>query len=148
MTGNNIVKQVMGIALITFFYWGCNTDSKTGDSDLNQHTLAITANSDPDCVEFVALWSAGEIAKKIGRDKKWVFLNYTVDLWDIPPMDGAGNVVGKLRASSYARIIDTRGEDYLVESSLGQHRLSAVPQLRGEWLGNSGSGWPRLSDRR
>ena len=49
-----------------------------------------------------------------------MFLNYTVDLWDIPPAESEGNVVGKLRASSYARIIEKRGDDYKVESPINQ----------------------------
>lgn len=64
----------------------------------------------------MALWSAGDISTRIGKDRKWVFLNYTVDLWDTPPTYGSGNVVGKLRASSYARIIAKMGDDYKVES--------------------------------
>ena len=75
--------------------------------------------SDDECVDFVALWPAADISKKIGKDKKWVFLNYTIDIWDIPPTNNdSGNVVGKLRASSYARIIDRTENDYLVESPM------------------------------
>ena len=80
----------------------------------------IVVNENPDCVDFIALWSAGDMAEKLGKDKKWVFLNYTIDLWDIPPADGDGNTVGKLRASSYARIIEKRGEDYKVESPINK----------------------------
>ena len=39
-----------------------------------------------------------------------------MDLWDAPPTYSAGNIVGKLRASSYARIIAIMGDDYKVES--------------------------------
>lgn len=75
-------------------------------------------NNDPDCVEYVALWSAGEVAAKIGKDRKWVFLNYTVDIWDNPPSIEKGNVVSKLRASSYARILEKGVKDYKVESPI------------------------------
>ena len=61
-------------------------------------------------------FQAGEIAKKIGKDRKWVFLNYTVDLWDVPPTHGEGKIVGVLRASSYARIIEIKEDDYKVLS--------------------------------
>ena len=98
---------------------GCTKEKKTEQlSGINEKQIAV--NDDPNCVEFVALWSAGEIAEQIGKNKKWVFLNYTVDLWDIPPTDGDGNIVGKLRASSYARIIEKRGDDYKVESPVGK----------------------------
>ena len=137
----------MGITLIAVFIEGCNKDVKTENfseaiqgeavieevglaSDVDnskderaegqEKTSILAENVDPDCVEFVALWSAGDIAEKLGKEKKWVFINYTVDLWDIPPEDGEGTKVGKLRASSYARIIEKRGNDYRVESPVNQ----------------------------
>ena len=97
---------------------GCTKDKKIDNPSLTKEKQ-IVVNDNPDCIEFVALWPSGDIAEKIGKDKKWVFLNYTVDLWDIPPTDGTGHVVGILRASSYARIIEKRGNDYLVESPVG-----------------------------
>ena len=117
---NNIVKQIIGIILIAILFEGCNKDAKTEKSDTRQQTPVVAENSDPECVEFVALWAAGDIAERIGKDRKWVFRNYTVDLWDIPPADGDGNTIGKLRASSYARIIEKRGDDYKVESPINQ----------------------------
>ena len=50
----------------------------------------------------------------------YFILNYTIDLWDTPPTRGNGNIVGNLRASSYARIIATMGDDYKVESPINQ----------------------------
>ncbi len=117
---NNIVKQIIVITLIAFLFESCNKEAKTEKYDTNQKTSAVAENTDPDCVEFVALWAAGDIAERIGKDRKWVFLNYTVDLWDMPPAESEGNVVGKLRASSYARIIAKRGDDYKVESPVNQ----------------------------
>jgi len=109
----------LSILLLIIFICGCTKDKKTDQPSVSQEKQMVV-NDDPDCVEFVALWSAGEIAKKIGKDKKWVFLNYTVNLWNTPPTDGIGNIVGKLRASSYARIIEKRGDDYKVESPINQ----------------------------
>ena len=117
---NNIVKQIIVITLITLLFESCNKEAKTEKSDANQKTPTMAENTDPDCVEFVALWAAGDIAERIGKDRKWIFLNYTVDLWDMPPAESEGNVVGKLRASSYARIIEKRGDDYKVESPVNQ----------------------------
>jgi len=126
------------ILLMIMFICGCTKDKNIKQSSdiKNKKTPAIENQNrdmsssmpieqiavydDPDCVEFVALWSAGDIAKRIGKDKKWVFLNYTVDLWDAPPSYGGGKIIGKLRASSYARIISTMGDDYKVESPDGQ----------------------------
>ena len=106
--------------MIAVLFESCNKDNKTEKSDNSHKTPIMAQNVDPNCVEFVALWSAGDIAEQLGKDKKWVFLNYTVDLWDIPPTDGDGNIIGKLRASSYARIIEKRGDDYMVESPINQ----------------------------
>ena len=98
---------------LIIFICGCSKDKKT-----NQEQIVV--NEDPDCVEFVALWASGDIAEKLGKDKKWVFLNYTVDLWDVSPTYKNGNIIGKLRASSYARIIARMGDDYKVESPVNQ----------------------------
>ena len=116
----NIQKQIIGCTLIVFLCIGCNNETKTGRNDTKDQAATIAENTDPDCVEFVALWSSGDIAERIGKDRKWVFLNYTVDLWDTPSAESEGNVVGKLRASSYARIIEKRGDDYKVESPVNQ----------------------------
>ena len=109
----------LSMLLLIIFICGCTKDKKIEKPSVSQGKQMVM-NDDPDCVEFVALWSAGEIAKKIGKDRKWVFRNYTVSLWDTPPTDGIGNFVGKLRASSYARIIEKRGDDYKVESPINQ----------------------------
>ena len=120
MLSNDIGKQTIIITLASLLCIGCNNDSKIEKFDISKQTPVIAANTDPDCVEFVALWPAGDLAEKLGKDKKWVFLNYTVDLWNIPPSDGEGTTVGLLRASSYARIIEKRGDDYKVESPINQ----------------------------
>ena len=103
--------------IFLFVMHGCKKEQK---KEYSSQIKQIEVNENSDCVDFVALWSAGEISEKIGKDKKWVFLNYTVTLWDIPPSQGHGNAVGKLRASSYARIIEIDGDDYKVESPINQ----------------------------
>ena len=126
------------ILLFIIFIYGCTNGEKTEKpSDTQGKKISVNnnlsnnkksnipiektvVNNDPDCVEFIALWSAGDIAEKLGKNKKWVFLNYTVDLWDTPPTYGKGMVIGKLRASSYARIIAIMGDDYKVESPVNQ----------------------------
>ena len=115
---NKLLSIFLGCIAVLFI--GCNKDLKTQESSSVEKAPAVTENVDPDCVEYVALWAAGDIAERIGKDRKWVFLNYTVDLWDVPPAEGEGNTVGKLRASSYARIIEKREDDYKVESPVNQ----------------------------
>ena len=99
------------------------TKSEKSHTSSNQVNSDITSKNqiipDDGCVDFVALWSAGDISEELGIDKRWVFRNYTVDIWDIPPSDPRpGDIVGELRASSYARIIDRTDNDYLVESPM------------------------------
>tara|TARA_B110000196_G_scaffold148797_1_gene128651 strand:+ start:303 stop:740 length:438 start_codon:yes stop_codon:yes gene_type:complete len=115
---NKLLSIFLGCIAVLFI--GCNKDLKTQETSAVEKIPAVAENFDPDCVEYVALWAAGDIAERIGKDKKWVFLNYTVDLWDTPPAEGEGNTVGKLRASSYARIIEKREDDYMVESPINQ----------------------------
>ena len=99
----NYYKQILLTFLI--FIISC-TKSETSNSKPNSMDNGLQPQynqvSDEECVDFVALWPAEDISKKIGKDKKWVFLHYTVDIWDSPPSEESGNVVGQLRASSYA----------------------------------------------
>ena len=110
--------SILTLCSIIFIY-GC-TKNEEIEKESNLYEEKEVVNDDPDCVEFIALWSSGDMAEKLGKDKKWVFLNYTIDLWDTPPTRGNGNIVGNLRASSYARIIATMGDDYKVESPINQ----------------------------
>ena len=118
LINNKLLSIFLGCIAVLFI--GCNKDLKTQKTSTVEKVPAVAENVDPDCVEYVALWAAGDIAERIGKDRKWVFLNYTVDLWDVPPAEGEGNTVGKLRASSYARIIEKREDDYKVESPVNQ----------------------------
>ena len=115
---NKLLSIFLGCIAVLFI--GCNKDLKTQETSAVEKNPAVAENFDPDCVEYVALWAAGDIAERIGKDRKWVFLNYTVDLWDTPPAEGEGNTVGKLRASSYARIIEKREDVYRVESPINK----------------------------
>ena len=118
MRTNLNMMSIITIIIMILMY-GCTKNKKT-DQSTNEPKEQIIINNDPNCVEFIALWSAGDIAENLGKDKKWVFLNYTVELWDSPPSYKKGNIIGKLRASSYARIIATKGDDYKVESPVNQ----------------------------
>ena len=99
ISGYNKLLAIFSVCIAIIFI-GCNKDLKTQESSTVEKAPAVAENVDPDCVEYVALWAAGDIAERLGKDRKWVFLNYTVDLWDFPPADGEGNTIGKLRASS------------------------------------------------
>ena len=118
LINNKLLSIFLGC--IAGLFIGCNKDMKTQETNAIEKAPAVAENVDPDCVEYVALWAAGDIAERIGKDKKWVFLNYTVDLWDVPLAERVGKTVGKLRASSYARIIEKREDDYKVESPVNQ----------------------------
>ena len=73
---------------------------------------------DTNCVKFVALWDSQTIADEIGKSKKWVFLNYTVDVWDKSTSNKEKNKITKLRASSYAELLGFNGEDYLIKAPM------------------------------
>ena len=116
---NNLFIGGICICFFMVLLCGCTNDKKREKESAMQEQNSLVKNN-PDCVDFIALWSATDIAEKLGKDKKWVFLNYTITLWDIPSGEGKGNSIGKLRASSYARIIEKRGDDYKVESPINQ----------------------------
>ncbi|MBC8256075.1 MAG: hypothetical protein H8E85_02055 [Candidatus Marinimicrobia bacterium] len=113
---NNLLSVTLGIIAISFI--GCNKEMKTQKTGAEKTNQVVAENANPDCVEFVALWSAGEIAQQIGKPKKWVFMNYTVDIWENPNDEENGSPVGALRASSYAQLLTRMGEYYLVESPI------------------------------
>jgi len=116
----NAVLGVAVIAIVSVIVWRTvgNDTISAEDVEVNDLEHQTIAPTQDDCVEFVALWSAQEIADELDTDKRWAFLNYTVDIFDIPPAQGQGNVVGQLRCSSYAQIFETRGVDFLVESRM------------------------------
>ena len=107
------------ILLLTFLI-SCNkseeSNKQESSGEIEKPMVSNISKDNNDCVDYVALWSATDISSKIGKNKKWVFLNYTVDLWSHPPSEKSGDVLGELRASSYARIIESSKNDYLVES--------------------------------
>ena len=73
---------------------------------------------DTNCVRFVALWDSETIAQKIGKSKRWVFRNYTVDVWDRNTSNNKKKKVTQLRASSYAEILDFNEDHYLVKAPM------------------------------
>ena len=89
---NKLLSIFSGCIAVIFI--GCNKDIKTQKTSTVEKASAVAENVDPDCVEYVALWAAGDISERIGKDKKWVFLNYTVDLWDAPSAEGEGKTRG------------------------------------------------------
>ena len=108
------------ILLSVLFLFSCEKSNTSNDNSSKiEDVQDINLNSDDRCVDYVALWSASDIAEEFGMNKKCVFLNYTVDIWDIPPSDPRpGDIVGELKVQSYARIIDETENDYLVESPM------------------------------
>jgi len=98
----------------------CCTQNKYTDGYFKNPDLIEYEN--PECIDFVALWAAGDIAEKLGKTKKWVFLNYTVDLMENPLKGENGNKTGKLRASSYAPISSIFEDYYYVESPFDQSK--------------------------
>ena len=93
-----------------------NSSVKTKSTEPKQIISKNVKSVNSDCVAYVALWSAGDIAEQIGKDKKWVMFNYKFDLFDIHPSQGSGNIVGKINVSTYGRIIEERDNAYKIES--------------------------------
>ena len=104
------------------FIFGC-TKSEKSNTNVDKKTNQTQIQPNDECVDFVALWPASDISEQTGMDKRWVFRNYTVEIWNIPPSDPQpGKIVDELRASSYARIIERTDNEYLVESPMtGTH---------------------------
>ena len=82
----------------------------------------VLAKTETDCVEFIALLSAAEVGKDLGKTEDWVLRNYQVRLWEKHSSKGKGRPVGKMFAGSHARLIRREGDDYFVQSPLDKSK--------------------------
>lgn len=74
-----------------------------------------------DCTEFIELLSVKEVAKEIGRSRRWTATNYKIFIWENPSTKGyKGSVVGEMKVGSRALILEEGSEDYKVQSPLDQ----------------------------
>ena len=80
--------------------------------------ISKNSTKDSDCVEFVELLSANEVAMEMGKTVSWVLANWRINLWEKPSTSGKGRKVGEMYVGSYPRLIRTSGSDYLVVSPL------------------------------
>jgi len=63
---NKLLSIFLGCIAVLFI--GCNKDLKTQETSSVEKAPAVAENVDPDCVEYVALWAAGDIAERLGKD--------------------------------------------------------------------------------
>lgn len=95
------------------------SDNRKVSGRYPKRTIAIQNVTPPvsDCVEFVSLVPAAEVAKEVGKSEYWVLGNYPINLWEKPSSAGyRGKKVGEMISGSNARLIEKRGGDYLVIS--------------------------------
>ena len=85
--------------------------------------IYISNNPNSECVDFVSLVPASEIAKELGKSELWVLSNYMINLWEKPPSEGyRGKKVGEMISGSNARLIEWGKEGYLVISQKDKSR--------------------------
>tara|TARA_B100000945_G_C20413188_1_gene613731 strand:+ start:1432 stop:1890 length:459 start_codon:yes stop_codon:yes gene_type:complete len=124
---NNYTKIILLLFFLNILFNNCegeqnNKNKSKQDLDLDKINSKVEDQYNDGCIDYIALWSASDISKTIGKSKKWVFLNYKVDIFDIKPSLVDAKVVGSLRASSYAKLLDADINNYLVESPVGNVR--------------------------
>ena len=88
------------------------------DGKFEGFPTTVEPDKDSDCVEFVELLSANEVAMEMGETVSWVLANWRINLWEKPSTSGKGRKVGEMYVGSYPRLIRTSGSDYLVVSPL------------------------------
>ena len=116
---NYMLKNINSTNIIIFLIcllFSCNK-SEIKEKKINKKNNISEINN-TDCVDYIALYSTTEISQEIGKSKKWVMLNYTVDIFDSPVYNEMENKTGYLRASSYARILERFDDMFLVESPM------------------------------
>lgn len=64
--GYNRLPSIFSVCIVVFFI-GCNKDMKTQETSSVEKTPAVAENIDPDCVEYVALWAAGDIQHSLDQ---------------------------------------------------------------------------------
>jgi len=105
--------RTISIVLMSLFLFSCANSSKS--SSTNNYSQK-TENQD--CVEYIALVSAKDLAREFGWTESYVLQNHRVNVWEKTTSNGRGRVVGEMYPGSNARILDRSGDDFKIVSPL------------------------------
>ena len=108
--------RTISIVLINLFLFSCANSSKS--SSTNNYSQKTEKTENQDCVEFIALVSAKDLAREFGWTESYVLQNHRVNVWEKTTSNGRGRVVGEMYPGSNARILDRSGDDFKIVSPL------------------------------
>ena len=108
--------RTISIVLMSLFLFSCANSSKS--SSTNNYSQKTEKTENQDCVEFIALVSAKDLAREFGWTESYVLQNHRVNVWEKTTSNGRGRVVGEMYPGSNARILDRSGDDFKIVSPL------------------------------
>jgi len=109
---------IVGVALIGCF--GDNKKSKSPPivSKKNTDMELVRELKKKDCVEFIALVSAKDLATEFGWTESYVLNNHRINVWGKTTANGKFPKVGEMHPGSNALILERSGDDYKILSPL------------------------------
>ena len=120
-----IMKIVIVIGIILLIIVFSISSNREASREVSMKVPAVR-NVNPindDCVNFVSLIPADEVAKEIGKSEFWVLGNYPINLWEKPSSVGnRGRIVGEMISGSNAKLVEKKGNDYFVISQKDKSR--------------------------
>jgi len=108
--------RTLSIVLMSLFLFSCANSSKS--SSTNNYSQKTEKTENQDCVEYIALVSAKDLAREFGWTESYVLQNHRVNVWEKTTSNGRGRVVGEMYPGSNARILDRSGDDFKIVSPL------------------------------
>ncbi len=108
------------LAFMVVLAWtiGCPGEQGSGVVDEPGEQGSGVVGEQSDCVPFVALVSAADLAEELGKSELWVVSSYRINVWSKTSHNGKGSAVGKIIPGSRARLLDEDEDDYRIKSPL------------------------------
>tara|TARA_B100001250_G_C19363180_1_gene598597 strand:+ start:103 stop:585 length:483 start_codon:yes stop_codon:yes gene_type:complete len=122
------IKAVSVILILSFLYFivfvetSSSTSTEGYKKELEKEEakfydeLFVEQLESQDCVEFIQLLSAKQIAREYDRTEMWAIQNYKVSVWEKTTTNGKGKKVGEMHCGSRALILERNGEDFKIRS--------------------------------
>ena len=126
--------RTISIILLSLFLFSCGDSSKSpSTNNYSQKTETKPKETKPkiktdrekiaelesqDCVQYIALVSAKDLAKEFGSTESSILRNHRVNVWGKTTANGKFPRVGEMYPGSNALLLDRSGDDFKIVSPL------------------------------
>jgi len=126
--------RTISIIILSLFLFSCGDSSKSpSTNNYSQKTETKPKETKPkrktdrdkiaelksqDCVQYIGLLSAKEVAREFGWTESYVLQNHRINVWEKTTSNGRGRVVGKMHPGSNALLLERSGDDFKIVSPL------------------------------